>query len=113
MPEKATRVKQRKSVESYDPEFLKTLIKAATEGITIECPDRKRAVSLRHRLYSLRMAMKNQKHESYPLVERVVFSIHSHPQKGWLLVGNVGDAELVNLLRNAGMGAPPIPDLEL
>jgi hypothetical protein len=106
--------RQRKRVEAYDPEFLLSLKKAATEGLEVVVGPRNLAISMRHRLYSLRKAMADQNHPDYPLVARVVLSVYSDPTRGWILIGSPGDDKLAEILRNqGGDDLPPPPDLEL
>jgi hypothetical protein len=63
-----------KPVESFGPEILQALIDGSKREITVELPYR-RAVLFRSRVNSLRAAMRQTKHELYPVVSQATVRI--------------------------------------
>jgi hypothetical protein len=109
---KGQRIRARKGVAAYNPEFLLALKKAATEGITIPVGPKNIATSMRHRLYSLRSAMERENHPDYQLVATVVLSLFNDTEKGWCIIGSPGDEDLAQILRQSGAAIPEAPSLE-
>lgn len=97
-------------VAAFDPRLLLALKKAAETGLTIPTGDRNKAVTLRHRLYSLRKSMRVESHPDFPLVAKLIFRIYQDPNKGFCLIAEPGDDVLGALVDSA---IPDIPDLEL
>ena len=61
-------------VDSFGPELMEALLKGALNSYWVELPYSV-AVKLRQRLYQLRLAMMEHRHEKYTLVSRVQVSI--------------------------------------
>jgi len=62
-------------VESFGPKLLAALLSAAIKPLTVTL-SYNQAVRFRQRLYRLRAAMREEKHERYGLVSRVIITIH-------------------------------------
>lgn len=99
-----------KPVESYGPKLLAALLQAAEKGIDLTCPTKSKATALRHRMYSLRQAMKKENHPDHPAVVRVSFSI-VEMDDGWHLVGQSADTTFDDILAN--IVEPQAPEIDL
>lgn len=94
------------SVNSFAPEMIELFRRAATAEVTIQCSTHAKAVSFRHRLHSLRRAMRKENHYLASLAEQVVIRIAKRDDGKATMIAGPGDPELVAALRQAGV-APP------
>lgn len=101
-----------KSVDSYGTKLLSALLLAAEKGIRLPCPEKSKATALRHRMYSLRQAMKKENHPDYPAVTRVSFTIEERGDS-WHLIGRSADASFDDILDAAGIEEPDAPEIDL
>ena len=99
-----------KPVESFGPKLLSALLQAADKGIDLSCGTKAKATALRHRMYSLRTAMKRENHPDYPAVIRVSFSIIQMTDE-WHLVGQAADTTFDDILAN--IQEPQAPEIDL
>src|SRR5215467_3979198 len=102
-------------VESFGPELMASLLKAATGSFTLQMPWR-RAIRLRQRLYRLRTSMLQVKHPKYTLVSRVTIVIDPPMplDKNTLctVTFRPNDSEFASDLTNAGVTLSPEPEHE-
>lgn len=64
-----------RSAASYSPKVFDALVRASKESFTIPCPDRKTAIALRSRLYSLRKQLEKENHPDHEALKVVHISL--------------------------------------
>lgn len=107
------------SVSSFPTEFLDLYIKAAEDNVTLQLGSYKDAVRFRHRMHSLRAAMRRENHHLTHVAEVVTFKLSavegSDVNRGpWIVEASPADQHFVSAIREAGVEAsePPPPGQE-
>lgn len=102
-------------INAFDPRLIEAWKRAALEPVVLNVANRNMALQLRQRLYRLRKALGNAKHDAYALAVRASIQItsdDSHPPE-WKVVIAPADAKLDASLTAAGLGIPPAPELDI
>ena len=101
-----------RSVASFPNEYMKIWEQAVNEEFEIKAPYNK-AVALRHRLYTLRSAMRREHHPLLSFAEKVVIRI-SDPDAEDIVIMTFtqADKDLLPFLHKAGIIPPPLTSEE-
>lgn len=99
---------------NFSPNMHEFWRQAAAKTVHLQCgkgqEGRKAAVTLRHRLYQLRVALKREGHEMAAAYDRVTIQLRE-VSGNWMLIGNLADTHFDELLQSNGIIAPSAPDL--
>lgn len=98
-------------LESFAPELKALWAAAALEEKRVLLPSRQRAVTLRHRLYSLRGALKAANDPLYLSAQYASISIEPLASGEWALIVRPADSDFAAAIREAGIsdsGPPPL-----
>src|SRR5690606_27403892 len=98
-------------VSNFAPELIELYRRCAQESILIELPTRQDAITFRHRMHSLRVAMRQEQHPLLPIAESVtVRAARQNPQKGtWYVLVEPQDATFLDSVRRAGINVDEPP----
>lgn len=97
------------TVESFAPELLALLLAGSKERKTVNLPKNeegeKAAITLRHRLNTLRSAMRKEKHDNVSIVERAKITIENKH----IVVIEPHDSQFLEAIHEAGVDLPTLP----
>jgi hypothetical protein len=101
-------------LESFAPELKALWAAAALEEKRVRLPSRQRAVTLRHRLYTLRSSLKAAADPLYTSAQYASISIEPVGDSAgdWFLIVRPADSEFSNAIREAGVGSSEPPPLD-
>ncbi len=100
------------SVINFEPELLQFWLDAINGPTAVKLPNHKKAVRLRHRLYSLRASMRAENHPSTPALEGITLRIEEEPDGRWAVIASSGGEEFKDAFAEAGIVVPEPPSLK-
>lgn len=107
----------KKQVAQFGPTILAAWEKAikSPEGFSINCgtgeEGRKKAVTVRYRMYMLRTAMQKENHPLYESAKRITLRLRPKAS-GHFVEADYGDADLEDVFKASGIGVPETPDID-